>query len=84
MAEKRGLTIHFMDGSKMSFTFPKQVTQDEFVSLRMDKILGKSALMVQADGALVVIPFSSIKYMQMYAAPKKLPDYVIKEATIEA
>ncbi|MGQ0578239.1 MAG: hypothetical protein ACT4PQ_04930 [Betaproteobacteria bacterium] len=84
MAADRGLTIHFMDGSKMSFSFPRQVTSDEFVSLRLDKILAKNALLVQADGALVAIPFSSIKYMQMYAAPQKLPDYVIKEATVEA
>ena len=83
MAEDRGLTIHFMDGSKMNFTFPKQVTHDEFVSGRVDKILEKRALVVEADGALVMIPFSSIKYMQMYATPKKLPDYVIKGATIE-
>ena len=84
MEEERGLTIHFMDGSKMSFTFPKQVIRDEFVSGRTDRILEKNALVVEADGALIVIPFSSIKYMQMYATPKKLPDYVIKGATVSA
>ena len=56
MAEKRDLTVHFMDGSKMSFSFPKQVTQDEFVSGRLDKILGKPALIVEADGAALMIP----------------------------
>jgi len=84
MAEKRDLTVHFMDGSKMSFSFPKQVTQDEFVSGRLDKILGKPALVVEADGAALMIPFCNIKYIQMYGVPKKLPDYVIRDATIEA
>lgn len=84
MAKDRGLTIHFIDGSKTSFSFSKQVTHDEFVSLRMDKILEKKALVVEADGALMVVPFSSIKYMQLFPAPQKLPDYVIKDATVDA
>lgn len=83
MAEDRDLTVHFLDGSKMSFSFPKQVTHDEFVSGRLDKILGKPALIVEADGVALMIPFSSIKYLQMYGVPKKLPDYVIQNATIE-
>lgn len=84
MAEDRDMTVHFMDGSKMSFSFPKQVTHDEFVSGRLDKILAKPALIVEADGAALIIPFSNIKYIQMYGVPTKLPDYVIRNATIEA
>jgi len=84
MAEERGLTVHFMDGSKMSFSFPKQVTHDEFVSGRLDKLLAKPALIVEVEGAALMIPFCNIKYIQMYGVPKKLPDYVIRNATIEA
>ena len=83
MAEDRGLTVHFIDGSKMSFSFPKQVRADEFVAGRIEKVLDKNTLLVEADGALIVIPFSSIKYMQMHTAPQRLPDYVIKEATVD-
>ena len=50
----------------------------------MRHILEKSAVMMQADGALTVNPLSSIRYMPIYAASQKLPDYVIKEATVEA
>jgi hypothetical protein len=32
----------------------------------------------------LMIPFCNIKYIQMYGVPKKLPDYVIRNATIEA
>lgn len=83
MAEDRDMTVHFMDGSKLSFSFPKQVTHEEFVSGRLDKILDKSCLVVEADGAALMIPFANIKYIQMYGVPKKLPDYVIRNATIE-
>ncbi len=84
MAKDLGLTIHFVDGSKVGFSFPKQITHDELVAGRLDKLLEKKALVLEVDGALMVIPFSSIKYMQLYAAPPKLPDYVIKGATVVA
>jgi hypothetical protein len=84
MEKGRGLTIYFNDGSKVSFSFPQQITHDELIAGRMDKLLEKKALVVQADGALMVIPFANIKYMQLYASPPKLPDYVIKDATVDA
>ena len=84
MTKDRGLTIHFNDGSKVAFSFPKQITHDELVAGRLDKLLEKKALVVEAEGALMVIPFSNIKYLQLYAAPQKLPDYVIKDATVDA
>jgi len=38
--------------------------------------------MVETDGALLMFPFSNIKYLQVYPSPAKLPDYVIKGATL--
>ena len=84
MVKDRGLTIHFNDGSKTSFSFPKQVTHDEFTSSRMDKILEKKALVVEADGAVMMIPYTSIKYLQLHGTAQKLPDYVIRDATVDA
>ena len=82
MADERGMTIHFTDGSKMNLSFPKQVKSEETVSVRLEKILDKATLMVEADGALLVFPFSNIKYLQVYPSPPKLPDYVIKGASV--
>lgn len=82
MSNERGMTIHFMDGSKLQLNFPKQVKSDEAVSIRLDKMITHQGLLVEADGALLLIPFGNIKYLQTYPAPGKLPDYVVKEATI--
>ena len=82
MSDERGMIVHFTDGSKLKLSFPKQVKTDEAVSIRLEKLLDKPALMVQADGALLSIPFSSIKYLQVYPVPGGLPDYVIKGASI--
>ena len=80
MAEERGMVIHFTDGSKMDLSFPKQVKSDDSVSFRLERLLDKEVLLVEADSALMMFPFSSIKYLQVYPTPPKLPDYVIKGA----
>jgi hypothetical protein len=82
MADERGMTIHFTDGSKMNLSFPKQVKSEETVSVRLEKILDKATLMVEADGALLVFPLGNIKYLQVYPSPPKLPDYAIKGASV--
>ena len=82
MADERGMTVHFTDGTKMGLSFPKQVKSDETVSVRLEKILDRAALLVEADGALLVFPFSNVKYLQVYPSPPKLPDYVIKGASV--
>jgi hypothetical protein len=82
MEEERGMIIHFCDGSQMRVSFPKQVTHDDSVPVRLERLLDKNALLIEADGALLAIPFASIKYVQVYPAPGGLPDYVIKQASI--
>jgi hypothetical protein len=82
MARDRGLTIHFMDGSKLKFNFPKQVKSDEGVSIRLEKILTQQGLLAQVDGALFLIPYHNIKYLQSYPAPNKLPNYVLMDGTV--
>jgi len=84
MALERGMTIHFMDGSTMGVNFPRQVKHDESVPVRLERLLEKDVLMLEADGALLTIPFSSIKYIQVYPAPAVLPEYVIRDASISA
>ena len=82
MAEERGMIIHFSDGSKMEVSFPKQVKHEDSVSVRLEMMLEHPMLLVEADGALLMFPFSNIKYLQVYPSPPKLPDYVIKGATL--
>ena len=82
MADERGMVIHFSDGSKMDVNFPKQVKHEESVSVRLEMMLEHPMLLVEVDGALLMFPFSNIKYLQVYPSPPKLPDYVIKGATL--
>jgi hypothetical protein len=84
MSEKRGLVIHFMDGTKKVLEFPQQVADgDVAAAAKMKEALEARHLVVEAEGALVVIPFENVKYLQVYPAPKKLPAGVIRGASFK-
>jgi hypothetical protein len=85
MQDKRALMVHFTDGSTLSFDFPKQAPNEFAAALALDEILSKRYLLVEADGALLTIPFDNVKYLQVYPMPKKLPGLIcIKGATVPA
>jgi hypothetical protein len=81
--EKRGIIIHFMDGSNKYLEFPKQLADEYSQSLRLKELLAARHLVVEAEGALLVFPFDNIKYLQAYPAPKRLPEYTIKGAAFK-
>jgi len=84
MAAERRLIIHFTDGSKKTLEFPQQVADaDATLAARLKEALEARHLVLEADGALIVIPFENIRYLQAYPAPKKLPTYAIKGATFK-
>jgi len=84
MAEKRGMIIHFMDGSKKLLEFPQQVADaDVAAAAKIKEALEARHLLIEADGALIVIPFENVKYLQAYPAPKKLPANVIRGASFK-
>jgi hypothetical protein len=82
--EKRGMIIHFTDGSKKVLEFPQQVADsDANAAAKIKEALETRHLTLEADGALIVIPFENVKYVQVYPAPKKLPAGVIRGASFK-
>jgi hypothetical protein len=82
MKNERSLTIHFMDSSKLSLRFPKQTANEHAAVLKLKEVLNTRQLLVEADGALLVIPFENIKYIQAYPAPKRLPETTVVAASV--
>jgi hypothetical protein len=78
----RELTIHFTDGSKMSLEFPQQTENAAAALIKLNEALAARQLLVEADGALLLIPVENVKYVQAYPAPAGLPAYAIKAASI--
>jgi hypothetical protein len=84
MATERRLIIHFNDGSKKTVEFPQQIADsDATMAAKLKEALDARHLVLEAEGALIVIPFESIRYLQAYPAPKKLPSYAIKGASFK-
>ena len=83
MAEKKFLTIHFTDGTKMSVAFPKQEEFAHQIAKKVKDALESNQLAIEMGNELFVIPMNSIKYLQLSPAPDKLPDTVIRGATLK-
>jgi hypothetical protein len=84
MTNKREMTIHYMDGSKMKLDFPQQAPSEGAQVIKLKEALSARHLVVEVDGALLVIPFENIKYVQAYPAPAKLPENAIRAASFSA
>ena len=78
MKNERAVTIHFTDGFKTSFDFPKQLADEQAVATRLEKLLKNLYLLIEGDGVLFLFPTNNIKYIQAYPAPSKLPDIAIR------
>jgi hypothetical protein len=78
----RGLAIHFVDGSKIHIEFPVQALNETGALLRLEEILKQRQIIAEVDGAVVLIPFDNIKYIQVYPSSPSLPRYAILGASI--
>ena len=60
----RVLTLHFVDGSKLSFDFPEQAGTLAAQRLKLADMMGKN-LVIEADGQVLVFPAANIKYLAL-------------------
>lgn len=82
MTPKRGLTIHFNDGTSLTAEFPEQAANEYARQIMEQEILKRRILTVEAEGALLYIPFENIKYMTLFPTPADVPKLAIRGATI--
>ena len=79
MSEDVHAVIHFMDGTRMTFAWPRQTGDDPMTIVsNVRKALEMDKLAVEVQGALFVIPIRNVKYIQITPAPEKLPNEVIR------
>ncbi len=83
MNDIKQLTIKFNNGTKMDVAFPTQTADStEAVSAAMKKALEADKLVIEADGTLVVIPWSSIQHIELTPVPAAIPFGSVKGARI--
>jgi hypothetical protein len=65
MKRDRAMTIHFMDGTHVSFDFPAQEANAYGSALLIEELLRNPYILVEADGAILVYPVANIKSIQL-------------------
>ena len=88
MDDSRGLTITFMDGSKISFGFPQQGLNAAAKQLKIEEFMKSPFLMVVADGTLMMFPVANIKSIQIPVSKEeaeqvRLPAHASRDATLK-
>lgn len=82
MTQKRHLTIHFMDGTKIAYDFPQRVEDIPNMSSKIAELLEKQFIVIEGDGTINFYPVNNIKSIQVHPVPEKLPDFVIMGAEV--
>ena len=82
MKARRGLTIHFNDGTSLTTEFPEQAANEYARAILEQEIVKRRILTIEAEGALLYVPFENIKYMTLVPAPEEAPKFSIRGASI--
>jgi len=80
MKDHKNLVIHLVDGTSVAFDFPQQTQESHLLVSQMEKALNQPYVAVESEGVVFFYPRENIKTMQVYPAPEKLPDFVIRGA----
>ena len=59
------LTLHFIDGSKLSLDFPEQGNNAAARKIKLDDFLASKHLIVEAEGSVLIFPVANIKYIAL-------------------
>lgn len=59
----RIVTLHFVDGSKLSFDFPEQSSNAAGKQIKLADFMASKHLVIEAEGQLFVFPVTSVKYI---------------------
>jgi hypothetical protein len=70
----RILTLHFVDGSKLSFDFPEQGANAAARQMKLADFLTSNHLVVEAEGTVMMFPIANIKYMSFTAPMLRAKD----------
>ncbi|HTO49459.1 MAG TPA: hypothetical protein VML91_17615 [Burkholderiales bacterium] len=80
--DARGLRIHFVDGSTLAVSFPRQKDNEIAAELAREAILKDRMIAIEADGCVHFVPFDNVKYISVYPVPENLGKNVIRGATL--
>jgi len=83
MNEDRQVTIHHNNGKTLKLSFPAQIRNSTAAVLEgMKRIMEGDKIAIEAEGRLIVIPWSSVQQIEVTPIPSSLPFGAIKNAKV--
>jgi len=85
MNDDRKMVVHYNNGKKLELSFPTQIrTSPTAVLEAMKRIMEHDKLAIEAEGKLIVIPWSSVQQLEVSPVPPSLPFGAIKNGKVVA
>lgn len=67
MTHDRTMTLHFNDGSKMTFEFPEQAKSAAAKQIKLAEFMASKNVVMEVEGQVMVFPMTSIKYIAFHS-----------------
>ena len=77
----RTMVVHFNDGSDLALAFERQTGQGRAAHF-LDEALKRNALVVEVENGVMIIPFASVRWVEVAPCPDRLPPYAIRGARL--
>lgn len=83
MNEDRQVIVHYNNGQTLKLSFPVQIRNSGAAVLEgMKKMMEGDKIAIEAEGRLIVIPWSSVQQIEVTPVPASLPFGAIKNARV--
>ena len=79
---KPTMTIYRIHGEPLTFEIQLTAAKEMGLSSDIEQGLSRSALAIEADGTLFVIPFSNIEHVEYTPTPEVLPIFIMRNAKL--
>ena len=75
-------TIHLVDGDPLKFNLDARETELKLNAINddLERALNRNAMAIESDHTLLIIPYSSIKYIECNPSPPDLPITILRGA----
>jgi hypothetical protein len=74
------VTVHLVEGEPLRFTVELPEWRLLGLGDDIDKAQSRTVISVELDGKLLMVPYSSIRYIEVDPAPPELPKYLLRGA----
>jgi hypothetical protein len=79
---KPTMTVYRIHGEPLTFEIQLTAAKEMGLSGDIEQGLSRSALAIESDGTLYVIPYSNIEHVEFTPAPEILPIFIMRNARL--